>query len=157
MTIRYQRAPTGYRVERVPTTAPAEEPQSPEAAALVVATALRQFALSMEAERRRRELTVSNSTTAPFGRRPPRGRVYDGPVTAEDLVRARAITGLSQRDLAEAEHVHRSTVAEVERGLRRPPERLAGWAAGVLRARGLQPGGVTLPVLEDAEAEEPTP
>ena len=60
---------------------------------------------------------------------PPAGA--DGPLVR----RARAMAGLSQRELARVLHYSRSALAEAECGRRRVPERVAAWARRIAGAK----------------------
>lgn len=54
-------------------------------------------------------------------------------VTGEDVARARGLVGITQRALADELRLHRSTIAEAERGTRSPHWRLAAWASNRLQ------------------------
>ena len=118
MTIRYRRV--GLKIERVPT----DELE----AALQVELGAAQQELDAVAEQ-------ANDLRRRLFPKTPVGVEAPGPsLAAQDVLRARQLVGLSQRDLAAQLHLHRSSIAEVERGQRRPQPRLTHWAAGVLRA-----------------------
>jgi DNA-binding transcriptional regulator YiaG len=61
-------------------------------------------------------------------------------ISSRQLLGARTAASLSQRDLAARLGIHRSSVAEAERGRRQPHPAHAQWAAGMAPARkGEQP------------------
>ena len=141
MTIRWQREPDGLRIVRVQTVADLTELHRQAAAVQrqaydfkVRAQALKEGLLADHTRRVAAELRPGHRPGEPP---PPR-------VSTDLLLRARRKAGLSQRDLAAALGLSRSTVAEAERGRNLPHPYLARWAHDVLHA----------PAAADDETEE---
>ena len=131
MTIRWQREPDGLRIVRVETVADLTELHRRAAAVQrqaydfkVRAQALKEGLLADNARRVAAELRPGHRPGEPP---PPR-------VSTDLLLRARRKAKLSQRDLAAALGLSRSTVAEAERGRNLPHPYLARWAHDVLLA-----------------------
>jgi DNA-binding transcriptional regulator YiaG len=148
VTIRYQRSPTGYRVERVPASVPsegtepwtqpveeaAEEALREGAAAMRdTAAALHAFAAELRADLARRRRLFPKAAPA------REARTGTTTVRPEDVAFARGLVPITQRALAAHLHVSRSALAEAERGRRSISEGLARWTEQVLRAKGLLP------------------
>jgi DNA-binding XRE family transcriptional regulator len=62
-------------------------------------------------------------------------------VAPREVRLARTVAAVSQRELASRLGVHRSSIAEAERGTRTASARLTAWTQGVLRAHGNAKGG----------------
>lgn len=134
MTIRYRRAPAGYRLERVdtPTSAPPPPAQETEAPPEALIADLRQ-ALDLIARCAAGLRAGVHRRQALRLRVPPTPRERGRDVTGGELYLARTQAGLSQRQLAAERGYSRSLVAECERGTRSVPADLGLWARGTLR------------------------
>ena len=129
MTIRYVR--DGLRIVRVQTVAALTELHRQAAAVQhqaydfkVRVQALKEGLLADNARRVAADLRPGHR---PGEAAPPR-------VSTDQLLRARKKAGLSQRDLAAALRLSRSTIAEAERGRNLPHPYLARWAHDILNA-----------------------
>jgi hypothetical protein len=135
MTIRYQRAPGSLRIERVEVlqelTALEAQAADVRAATLDVRRRAHALKLGLLADHARRVAAAGGALRVPDS---PAGK--GPPCSGEAVRRARALVGLSQREVSALLALSRGVVAEAERGRRRAPGRLARWATGVLRAKG---------------------
>ena len=130
MTIRWQR--DGLRLKRVATVAALTELHRQAAD---VEGEARDFKHRVQAlkegllEDHARRVVLTRQATAQERAQAPR-------VAGNDVLRARQRVGLSQRELALALLMPRGSLADMERGRRKPTPRVARWAAGVLRPAG---------------------
>jgi DNA-binding transcriptional regulator YiaG len=139
MTIRYQRAPGTLRIERVEVldvvqelTALEAQAADVRAATLDVRRRAHRLKLGLLADHRRRVAAAGGGAL-----RVPDHTAAKGPPCSGVQVRlARALVGLSQREVSALLALSRGVVADTETGRRQAPGRLARWATGVLRAKG---------------------
>lgn len=135
MTIRYQRAPGTLRIERVEVlqelTALEQQAADVREATLDVRRRAHRLKLGLLADHRRRVAAAGGAL------RVPDHTASKGPPCSGVQVRlARALVGLSQREVSALLALSRGVVADSETGRRQAPGRLARWATGVLRAKG---------------------
>jgi DNA-binding transcriptional regulator YiaG len=148
MTTRYQTVPGPRgvsRVTRAPGGAPVHRPSPLLAALDGELEALREEAsttaqTARDLQRRIRQL-VADARKNMTRRRAmsPRGSreaLALPDLTARQLLEARKTASRSQRELAAALGIHRSSVAEAERGRRQPHPAHARWAAGIAAKGG---------------------
>jgi DNA-binding transcriptional regulator YiaG len=135
VTIRYQRAPGTLRLERVPLmevlqelTALEAQAADVRAATLDVRRRAHRLKLGLLTDHQRRMTATSGALRVPDPDAPRCG--------GAEVRRARALAGLSQRELSALLALSRGVVADTETGRRQAPGRLARWATGVLRAKG---------------------
>ena len=91
-----------------------------------------------------RTVLAEQSAPAPVGGAAPR-----------EVRLARTVAAVSQRELAAQLGVHRSSIAEAERGARTASPRLTAWTQGVLRAHGTAKGGNPSHAHEDEAPPAP--
>lgn len=138
MTIRYQRAPGTLRIERVEVLEVVQELTGLEAqaadvreATLDVRRRAHRLKLGLLADHARRVAAAGGVLRVPD----PTDSTAP-PCSGEEVRRARALVGLSQREVSARLALSRGVVADTETGRRQAPGRLARWATGVLRAKG---------------------
>ena len=91
-----------------------------------------------------RTVLAEQSAPAPVGGAAPR-----------EVRLARTVAAVSQRELAARLGVHRSSIAEAERGVRTASPRLMAWTQGVLGAHGTAKGGNPPDAHEDEAPPAP--